>query len=193
MSTIEPQPTVPKPGRRRFQFSLDELLAWTTIIAVWLALLKWSEEAWPLVAILGIVVLVPHLVRRFSLPVAHFGRRLLACGSIALAALLVWLGWQALIVAERGAVKAMLKDRNAGMDGLPMFSGNYPTITWYRRLMGDDTCGNIYLNASKLSNKEIRRILNAYPEVDFAILDANYREVAHGGHSVPNRTAPFSK
>ncbi len=193
MGRIETQPAVPRPVRRRFQFSLAELLVWTTIIAVWLSLLKWSEAAWPIVAILGIVLLVPYLMRRFSLSVAHFARRLLACGSIALVALVVWLGWQALIVAERVAVKAMLKDRNTRMEGLPRFNGNYPEIPWYRRLMGDDTGGNAYLDASKFSNKEICRILNAYPEVDFLILDANYREVAPGGHSVPNRTAPFSK
>ena len=97
-------------------------------------------------------------------------------------------------MAERKAVKAILRERNVGMDGLPNFTPNNPTIPWYRCRMGDDTCGGIYLNASRFSNKEICRILNAYPEVDFAILDANYREVVPvRGHDMPDRTSPFSK
>ena len=85
-----------------------------------------------------------------------------------------WLGWQASIVAERRAVKAMLDERNVGMNGLPLFTPNSPKLPWYRCLMGDDTCGGIYLNASRFSNKEICRILNAYPEIDFAILNEDY-------------------
>ena len=87
----------------------------------------------------------------------------------------------------------MLDERNVGMNGLPTFTSNSPMLPWYRSLMGDDTCSGIYLNASRFSNKEICRILNAYPEVDFAIYDANYREVALCGHDMPNRTSPFSE
>jgi hypothetical protein len=124
---------------------------------------------------------------------AHVYRRRFACGSIVLAAFVVWLGWQASIVVERRAVIAMLNERNVDMNGLPTFTPNNPAIPWYRHLMGDKTCGGVWLNAAKFSNKEICRILNAYPEVDFAIVDANYQEVAPGGHDVPNRTSPFSE
>jgi hypothetical protein len=124
---------------------------------------------------------------------AHVYQRRFAYGGIVLAALVVWVGWQASIVTERRAVKAMLKEQNLGMDGLPTFTPNKPTLPWYRYLMGDETCGGIYLNTSRFSNKEICRILNAYPEIDFAIVDGNYREIAPGGHGVPNRTAPFSE
>jgi hypothetical protein len=59
-------------------------------------------------------------------------------------------------------------------------------------MMGDETIGGIYLNTSVFSTAEICRILNAYPEVDFALLDATYKQVGPGGHDVSNRTAPFA-
>ena len=123
----------------------------------------------------------------------HAYWRFTLCGGILLVALVVWLGWQASIVAERKAVKALLRERNIGMDGLPTFTRNDPTLPWYRLAMGDDTIGGIYLNSSEFSNSEICRILNVYPEVDFAILDATGQEVAPGGHDVPHRTAPFAR
>jgi|GEM_PF-4322604 len=86
--------------------------------------------------------------------------------------MVVWLAWQASIVAEHKTVKTMLEQRNTGMDGLPSFTPNAQVLPWDRVMMGDETIGGIYLNTRAFSNEEICRILNAYSEVDFALLDA---------------------
>ena len=41
MSTPETQPTASKPDRRRFQYTIAELLVLTTIVAIGLSLLRW--------------------------------------------------------------------------------------------------------------------------------------------------------
>jgi hypothetical protein len=43
MSITEPKPAAPKLDRQRFQYSIAELLAVTTIVAVGLSVLKWLE------------------------------------------------------------------------------------------------------------------------------------------------------
>jgi hypothetical protein len=53
--------------KSRKQFSLAELLAWTTIVAVWLSLIKCSGDGWPVVVYLGYWTAVSYLERRFSL------------------------------------------------------------------------------------------------------------------------------
>jgi hypothetical protein len=81
-----------------------------------------------------------------------------------------WFGWQVRIVTERKAVKAMLQERNLGLDGLPNFVpyDELPSIPWYRELLGDSTTAGIYLDHNAFSADEIHRIKNAYPEITFA-------------------------
>jgi hypothetical protein len=84
----------------------------------------------------------------------------------------VWFIWQVRIVSERKAMKALLKERNLGVDGLPNFVAHGPLpLPWYRELLGDSTTAGMYLNRRLLSDDEIRRIQAAYPEVEFVIVD----------------------
>jgi hypothetical protein len=67
MSTTEPQPAAPKPGLRRFQYSLAGLLALTTIISVVLSLLKWSPWFFGVLFVnVGFWIVVIYIDRRFS-------------------------------------------------------------------------------------------------------------------------------
>ena len=50
----------------RKQFSLIQLLAWTTFVAIWLSLLKWRGKEWPFIAGLGLWMILLYLDRRFS-------------------------------------------------------------------------------------------------------------------------------
>jgi predicted PurR-regulated permease PerM len=49
------------------QFSLAELLAWTTIVAVWLSAMKCAGENWSFILAFGAWIIAPYLDRRFSL------------------------------------------------------------------------------------------------------------------------------
>jgi len=103
----------------------------------------------------------------------RFSRQKLFALVIVLTIPLVWFGWQARIVAERKAVKAMLKERNLGLDGLPGFVpfDQVPHLPWYRTLLGDSTTAGIYLNGKAFSEDELHRIATAYPEIKFAVVN----------------------
>ncbi len=57
----------PKPGHCRFQFSLAELIALTTVISLGLSILKWFPESWPLIVFVGVSLVAIHLDRHRSL------------------------------------------------------------------------------------------------------------------------------
>ena len=66
INTPESQPVASNPKRRWFQFSLAELLALTTSVAVSLSLLKWSSGFWPLVLFWGFILLTIYIDHRSS-------------------------------------------------------------------------------------------------------------------------------
>jgi hypothetical protein len=66
MTPPEIQPDASKPKRRWFQFSLAELMALTTIVAVSFSLLKWSPRLWPLVLYFCFILLTTYIDHRSS-------------------------------------------------------------------------------------------------------------------------------
>jgi hypothetical protein len=84
-----------------------------------------------------------------------------------------WIAWQVRVVAERRDIKAMLKERNLGVNGLPTFvpPDQEPSVPWYRKRLGDSTTAGVYLNSNAFSPSEIQNIKDVYPEIIFQIVD----------------------
>jgi len=108
----------------------------------------------------------------------RFSLRSLLIAVALLALPLGWFGWQVRIVSERKAVKAMLRARNLGLNGLQNFVplDQWPHVPWYRTMLGDDTWRGIYLDRNAFSAEEIRRIKDTFPEIKFLIAqDVGFR------------------
>jgi hypothetical protein len=84
---------------------------------------------------------------------------------------MAWVGWQVRIVEHRKAIKEMLRQRNLGLGGLPNFVplDEWPTLPWYRELLGDSTWPGVYLDGDEFTADEVREIKDAFPEVRFVI------------------------
>ena len=92
MTTPETRSAEPKPERHWFQFSLAELLALTTVVAVTLSLMKWSPWCGVLFVTLSLWIAAIHIERRSS---SSFSSKKLVV--IILAWVLLGLLWAAML------------------------------------------------------------------------------------------------
>ncbi|MCE9552951.1 MAG: hypothetical protein K8T91_06185 [Planctomycetes bacterium] len=80
------------------------------------------------------------------------------------------------MVSHRKGLRAVLKQRNKGLSGLPAFTNNDPSLPFYRVWLGDMTTGGVYLDRNAFSDDEVRQFKEAFPEIEFVFAqDAGFR------------------
>ena len=94
MSMPGTKPDAPTPKPRRYQFTLAELLTFTTFVAVAFSLLTWSSATCPLVAVAGVLLVAGFCDRRWS---HRFTWRTLVAAIVALILIAIFLALQVLL------------------------------------------------------------------------------------------------
>ena len=100
-----------------------------------------------------------------------FSRRSLLIAVAIIAIPIIWFGWQWRIVQQRKAVMDMVWQRNQWLNGRENFvpMEQWPTLPWYRKLLGDSTCSGFYLDGDAFSKEEILEVKETFPEMQFRI------------------------